>query len=64
MKRPGKWYTLEGDKLKEEYYCIKCNYTIETREIHITDLDPYEEKEVREIRVYTCMCGEIYFYAF
>jgi hypothetical protein len=60
MKRPGEWYTLEEHKLKIEYYCIKCYQTIETMIIDITKLDPYEEKEVREIRVYTCMCGEIY----
>jgi hypothetical protein len=64
MKKPGEWYRLEEDKLKKEYYCIKCHHTIETTEIDITKLDPYEEKDIREIRVYTCMCGEIYSYTF
>ena len=65
MRRPGKWYTLEeGDKLKEEYYCTKCYNTIEMRKIEITDIDPYEEEKPREIRIYTCSCGEIYAYTF
>ncbi len=65
MKKPGEWYTLEGNKLKEEYYCLKCYNTIETREINITTkLDPYKEEKPREIRIYTCSCGEIYAYTF
>jgi hypothetical protein len=34
------------------------------RKIEITDIDPYEEKETREIRIYACSCGEIYAYTF
>jgi hypothetical protein len=62
MKKPGEWYTLEGNKLKEEYYCLKCHNTIETREINITEIDPYEKKEPKEIRIYACSCGEMYIY--
>jgi hypothetical protein len=64
MKKPGEWYRLEEDKLKKEYYCIKCHHTIETREVDITKLDPYKEEKPREIRIYACSCGEIYAYTF
>jgi hypothetical protein len=57
-------YIRRRNKLKEEYYCTKCYNTIEMRKIEITDIDPYEEKEVQEIRVYACICGEIYVYTF